>query len=44
MLNRLNLGNLIYGLNVVKALAQQNTFTVKTKDKTLRRCLFCYYN
>lgn len=37
-LNRLNLGNLIYGLNVVKALAQQNTFTVtvKTKDKTLR--------
>lgn len=33
MLNRLNLGNLIYGLNVVKALAQQDTFTVTVKNK-----------
>ncbi|WP_308555648.1 diacylglycerol kinase family lipid kinase [uncultured Lactobacillus sp.] len=37
-LNQLNLGNFIYGLNVIKALAKQDTFavTVKTKDQTLR--------
>lgn len=37
-LNQLNSGNLIYGLNIIKALVKQNTFTVtvKTKDKTVR--------
>lgn len=34
-LNRVNLGNLIYGLNVVQALARQDTFqvTIKTNKK-----------
>lgn len=37
-LNRLNSGNLIYGLNVVQALAKQDKFTVtvKTKNETIR--------
>lgn len=37
-LNHLNSGNLIYGLNVIKALARQDTFavTVKTQNKTVR--------
>lgn len=37
-LNRVNLGNLIYGLNVIKALAKQDTFTVtvKTDNQTVR--------
>lgn len=37
-LNHINSGNLIYGLNVVKALINQKTFavTVKTADQTLR--------
>lgn len=37
-LNHLNSGNLIYGLNVVKALIKQDTFavTIKTKDAVFR--------
>ncbi|EEJ72193.1 diacylglycerol/lipid kinase family protein [Lactobacillus ultunensis] len=36
-MNHLNSGNLIYGLNVIKALARQDTFavTVKTQNKTV---------
>lgn len=37
-LNRINSGDLIYDLNVIKALVKQNTFavTVKTDNQTLR--------
>lgn len=37
-LNHINSGNLIYGLNVIKALIKQNTFavTVKTDNQTMR--------
>ena len=37
-LNHLNSGNMIYGLNIIKALIKQDTFTVtvKTKNETLR--------
>lgn len=37
-LNHINSGNLIYGLNIVKALAKQDTFTVtvKTAHETVR--------
>lgn len=37
-LNHVNFGNLIYGLNIIKALAKQNTFTVtiKTANETVR--------
>lgn len=37
-LNHLNSGHLIYGLNIVKALVKQNTFTVavKTAKQTIR--------
>lgn len=37
-LNHINFGNLIYGLNIIKTLAKQDTFTVtiKTANETVR--------